>query len=167
ADGHRVARNRGGQSRRRIPEPRPHGVNAEAFPSFLKEGWREAPGWLGCPTTPPAVAGTPPHPRRGKKRKPRSACDRVTSSLRLPSFLKEGWREAPGWLSCPTTPPAGAGTPPHPRRGKKRQPRSACDRVTSSLRLPSFLKEGWREAPGWLSCPTTPPAGAGTPPHPR
>src|SRR5438477_7431487 len=37
------------------------------FPSSLEEGWREAPGWLAvCSTTPPAVAGTPPHPRRGK-----------------------------------------------------------------------------------------------------
>src|SRR5437870_12273769 len=39
-----------------------------AFPSSLEEGWREAPGRLAvCSTTPPAVAGTPPHPRRGKK----------------------------------------------------------------------------------------------------
>src|SRR5713101_9302954 len=39
-----------------------------AFPSSLEEGWREAPGWLAvCSTTPPAVAGAPPHPRRGKK----------------------------------------------------------------------------------------------------
>src|SRR5712692_1515318 len=61
-----------------------------AFPSFLKEGWREAPGWLAvCSTTPPAIAGTPPHPRRGK--------NRHVSSFALPSFLKEGWREAPGW----------------------------------------------------------------------
>src|SRR6266699_5528363 len=38
------------------------------FPSSLEEGWREAPGRLAvCSTTPPAVAGTPPHPRRGKK----------------------------------------------------------------------------------------------------
>src|SRR5467141_750123 len=102
----------------------PHGANADAFPSFLKEGWREAPGWLGCPTTPPAGAGTPPHPRRGKKQQPGSDCHRLPSSLAFPSFLKEGWREAPGWLGCPTTPPAGAGTPPHPRRGKKRKPRS-------------------------------------------
>src|SRR5438552_574296 len=38
------------------------------FPSSLEEGWREAPGRLAvCSTTPLAVAGTPPHPRRGKK----------------------------------------------------------------------------------------------------
>src|SRR5438034_11572340 len=37
-------------------------------PSSLEEGWREAPARLAvCSTTPPAVAGTPPHPRRGKK----------------------------------------------------------------------------------------------------
>src|SRR6266545_6256351 len=42
------------------------------FPSSLEEGWREAPGRLAvCSTTPPAVAGTPPHPRRGKKISPR------------------------------------------------------------------------------------------------
>src|SRR6266853_1543545 len=104
ADGHRVARNRSGQGRRGIPEPRPHGLNADR---------------LGvCFTTSPAVAGTPPHPRRGEKRR--------TSSFPLPSFLKEGWREAPGWLAvCFTTPPAIAGTPPHPRRGEKRPTRSA------------------------------------------
>src|SRR5204863_5460039 len=111
-------------------EPRPHGVNAGcerltssfAFPSFLKEGWREAPGWLawfvGRFTTPPAVAGAPPHPRRGKKRQ--------ASFFPIPSFLKEGWREAPGWLAGRfTTPPAVAGAPPHPRRGKKLQTRGA------------------------------------------
>src|SRR3989442_693176 len=41
-----------------------------ALPSSVEEGWREAPGWLAvCSTTPPAVAGTPPHPRRGERKK--------------------------------------------------------------------------------------------------
>jgi len=101
---------------------------------------------------PAGCRGTPPHLRRGEKRR--------TPSFALPSFLKEGWREAPGWLAvCSTT------------RGCRRHPSSSEEgRKTSNtfFRLPSFLKEGWREAPGWLAvCSTTPPAVAGTPPQLR